>query len=31
MGKILTVAVIGCGSRGCFVYGNIMAEKKDKF
>ncbi len=31
MSKILTVAIIGCGSRGCFVYGNTMFAQKDKF
>ncbi len=31
MGKIYTVAIIGCGSRGQNVYGKYMFESKDKF
>ncbi len=31
MGKVFTVAIIGCGSRGAESYGRIMAEWKDKF
>ncbi len=29
--KVFTVAILGCGSRGCFAYGNIMFGQKDKY
>ena len=31
MSKVYTVAIIGCGSRGAFVYGNLMYDQKEKF
>lgn len=31
MGKIFSVAIIGCGSRGQNVYGKYMSEQQDKF
>ncbi len=29
--KVFTVAILGCGSRGCYAYGNIMFGQKDKY
>ena len=29
--KKLSVAIIGCGSRGCETYGRLVYEKKDLF
>ena len=31
MGRIFTVSVIGCGSRGCDTYGTIMYGEKERF
>ncbi len=31
MGKIYTVAILGCGSRGAFAYGEAMQEWTDKY
>ena len=31
MGKIFTVSILGCGSRGHYTYGKCMYEFKDKF
>ncbi len=31
MGKVYTVAILGCGSRGAFAYGEIMVGWKDKY
>ena len=29
--KMFTVSIIGCGSRGCDVYGNLFYKQRDKF
>lgn len=30
-GKILTVGILGCGSRGFHAYGTLIGEMKEKF